>query len=223
MQPETTLTHIELNPSTPPVGTVIWMHGLGADGNDFVPIVDELHLPKNLPLRFIFPNAPERPVTLNNGYIMRAWFDIESLNTSARIDHEGISDSIEDIQHFIEKEHERGIPYENIILAGFSQGAVMAMLTGLQFSKKLGGIIALSGYLPSNEKIQFQAANQSTAIFLAHGSQDPVVPFLLGEMTKKLLVERHYSVDWHAYNMPHSVCLEEIKDISEWLQKRIPA
>lgn len=213
------LETIEVNPQTTPIASVIWLHGLGADGNDFLPIIDEMNLPHDLPVRFIFPNAPLMPVTINNGYVMRAWYDIVSLEIDNHADHSGISRSTEQLQHLINNEVARGVPTEKIILAGFSQGAVIALTTGLTYPKPLAGILALSGYLPFADKI-FQNAsinNKNTPIFLAHGTQDPVVPFFLGQSTQQLLAQHHYPVSWHSYPMPHSVCMEEISDIKNWL------
>jgi phospholipase/carboxylesterase len=219
----TSLSAIEINPNSAPIASVIWLHGLGADGNDFVPIVPELKLPADLPIRFIFPNAPEIPVTINNGYVMRAWFDIYSMKLDHRIDVERINESATSLSRLIEQEESRGIPSDKIILAGFSQGSVIAMTTALQYPKRLGGVIALSGYLPHSEKVfaQASAANRNTPIFLAHGTHDPIVPFVLGEMTRDVLNQHQYPVSWHAYPMPHSVCNEEINDIGNWLKNSL--
>lgn len=213
------LDSVEINPKQEPKGTVIWLHGLGADGHDFVPIIQQLNLASHLPLRFIFPHAPMRPVTLNNGYVMRAWYDINSLTGDHRVDQEGIKESIKWIEELIKAENARGIPTDKIILAGFSQGAVIALTTGLGYPDTLGGILALSGYLPQAENVlsNASAANQSIPIFLAHGTDDDVVPYLMGQQIYNLLHERHYSVSWHKYMMSHSVCKEEIDDISQWL------
>lgn len=211
---------IELNPKIAPIGSVIWLHGLGADGNDFVPIVPELQLSNELPLRFIFPNAPEMPVTINNGYVMRAWYDIVSLSINQRSDETGILKSVSLINDLIENEEKRGVPANKIVLAGFSQGAVIALTAGLSFQKQLAGIIALSGYFPHADKVLANVVteNKSIPIFLAHGVQDPVVPFMLGTMARDLLEQHHYNVSWHQYAMPHSVCGEEIVDIGMWLR-----
>lgn len=216
------LSCIEVNPALPPVASVIWLHGLGADGNDFVPIVPELRLPASMPIRFVFPNAPSRPVTVNNGYVMPAWFDIISLNIDRTIDRQGIESSVKLLERYIEKEIELGVPAEKIILAGFSQGAVIALTTGLRYTQKLGGILALSGYLPFADEVisaKNSVLNQSTPIFLAHGTEDQVVPFVLGQSVAAFLKQHHYPVSWHTYRVPHSVCSEEINDISAWLQK----
>jgi phospholipase/carboxylesterase len=218
---KTTLDSIEINPPQKEIGSVIWLHGLGADGNDFVPIVPNLNLPSDLPLRFVFPHAPQRPVTINNGYVMRAWFDIYSMTTHERIDQKGIEESMTLLQNLIAKEQQRGIPPNKIVLAGFSQGAVIALLTGLKFSTPLAGIIALSGFLPHSEKLMSEtnAANYTTPIFVAHGTEDTVVPYTLGLHTSDMLQRNKYLVSWHSYKMPHSVCQEEIGDLANWLRK----
>jgi phospholipase/carboxylesterase len=219
-----TLEMIEMNPSTKATATVIWLHGLGADGNDFAPIVPELQLPNHLGVRFVFPYAPMQAVTINNGYIMRAWYDIVSMEVARHADQRGIATSVAQINQLIEREEQLGIPSERIILAGFSQGAVIALTAGMTYQKKLAGIIALSGYLPGSDQIiqQSAIANKSIPIFLAHGTEDPVVPFFLGQMTHEILTKHQYSVDWHSYPMPHSVCMQEIKDIGLWLKDRFP-
>lgn len=217
------LNFIEINPAKTPKNCIIWMHGLGADGHDFVPVVEQLNLPENLSIRFVFPHAPLRPVTINNGYTMRAWYDITSLSLDQRIDQKGIVDSMMAIHTLIQQEVGRGIPSEKIILGGFSQGAVMSIAAGLSYSQRLGGILALSGYPPSTDSLFAQAstANRSTPIFLAHGTQDSVVPFFLGEMLKNLLDQHGYSVNWHSYPIAHSVSAEEIMDIKQWISKTL--
>lgn len=211
---------IEINPTNPPQQTIIWMHGLGADGNDFVPVVPELHLPDSMPIRFVFPHAPVMPVTLNNGYKMRAWFDIYELTRSARIDESGIASAVDIVEKLIAREEARGISAANIILAGFSQGAVVALTTGLCYPERLGGIIALSGYLPVADKVFARAskANRDIPIFIAHGTDDPIVPYTHGKGTCMALKREGYSVTWHDYPMQHSVCATEIRDISDWIQ-----
>src|SRR3990167_1663537 len=198
--------------------SIIWLHGLGADGHDFVPITKELQLPSTLAIRFIFPHAPLIPVTINNGYVMRAWYDVTSLTNISHIDKPRIIASISSIESLIEKEVSRGLQSNDIFLAGFSQGAVIALTAGLRFQKPLAGIIALSGYFPlAEETLSLASANTHLPIFLAHGTEDPVVPFILGEMAYQQLVKANYPVDWHSYPMPHSVCAAEIKDISQWI------
>lgn len=220
MMTQNKLECIEINPKMEAKASVIWLHGLGADGNDFVPIVPELQL-TDLPVRFIFPNAPQIPVTINNGYIMRAWYDIVSMNVERHADEKGIMNSVTLINDLITNEERRGIGAEKIILAGFSQGAVIALTTGLTYSKKLGGILALSGYLPRADQVfaNASAANKSISIFLAHGMQDPIVPFMLGTITRDLLSQQNYNVNWHQYMMAHSVCAEEVRDIGGWMRE----
>lgn len=216
------LSCVEVPANLPSGKSVIWLHGLGADASDFVPIVPELRLPADLPIRFIFPNAPVMPVTINNGYEMRAWYDITSLALTGEIDIEGIDNSTRLVQQLIEREIARGVRPENIVLGGFSQGAVMSLATGLRYEKPLGGILALSGYLPfTKEVLQATAspANKSIPIFLGHGTEDMVVPYVLGKATYAILQELDYNVTWHSYSVAHSVNLEEINDVSQWLQR----
>lgn len=211
---------IEIEPKHPARHSLILLHGLGADGNDFVPMVPELNLPDaSNNIRFIFPHAPIMPVTLNNGYEMRAWYDIYGLAIDTKTDSQGISLSVAHIGKLIEREVERGIPTDKIYLAGFSQGAAIALTTGICYHQPLAGIIALSGYLPLAQEIPAKAspANKNIPIFLAHGTQDPIVPYGLGLATHSFLKQAGYSVEWHSYPMPHSVCNDEIRDISRWL------
>ena len=201
--------------------SVIWLHGLGADGNDFVPIIPELHLPANLGVKFIFPHAPVRPIALNNGYEMRAWFDMTSLDRANNTNEDDILTTVSWINAFIEKEIEDGIPAEKILLAGFSQGGVIALQAGLRFPKKLAGIMALSTYLPFAENLLKNASDQQKgiSIFTAHGVNDPVIPFASLKDYSSKLTEHGYAVETHSYPMEHSVSAEEIKDVSNWLQK----
>jgi phospholipase/carboxylesterase len=210
------LSCIEITPATQPIGSVILLHGLGADGNDFSPLVSELHLPSSIPLRFIFPNAPLQAVTINNGYIMPAWYDILSMDMNQRADQNGIVASIKELEKIIAHERTLGIPAEKIVLAGFSQGSVIALLTGLNFSQKLGGILVMSGYLPSPTPA-LNAANTNTPIFMAHGKQDPVIPYQFGLSSYDTLKNFGLNINWHSYQMAHSVCEKEIRDISAWL------
>lgn len=200
---------------------VIWLHGLGADGNDFVPIVPELNLPANLNIKFVFPNAPVMPVSINNGYQMPAWFDISHNGISADVDRAGIANSMTDIGALIKHEEDSGIQPGNIMLAGFSQGAVIALMTGLHYPKRLAGIIALSGLLLDAETAiqQGSAANRDIPIFIGHGSEDQMVSAALGKTAYDALERASYPVEWHTYPMAHSVCSEEIHDISHWMQK----
>lgn len=214
------LSAIECETAPAPRFSVIWLHGLGADGNDFVPVVPELRLPPLPGVRFIFPHAPTMPVTCNGGYVMRAWYDIKGVDGINRsVDEAGIIASREEIRCLIARENERGIPCSRIILVGFSQGGAMAYTTGLTHAEKLAGVAALSAYIPApglllDERTQ---VNCETPVFAAHGTEDPVVPFELGEAARDILLQQGYNVTWHAYRMPHAVCIEEIAAIGEWL------
>ena len=216
------LSHIELATGADPAGTVIWMHGLGADGWDFVPLVREPGLPEELPLRFIFPHAPVRPVTINNGYAMRAWYDIAMADIGRLPDEAGIRQSHAQVEAFLAREKSRGIAARRIVLAGFSQGGAIALHTGLRHVESLAGILALSTYLPLAESLQRESsdANDRIPIFMAHGTQDPVVPIALAESSRATLAARGLSPEWHTYPMPHSVCAEEVAAISLWLVAR---
>lgn len=202
-----------------PDASIIWLHGLGADGHDFEPIIPEMDLPEEAAFRFIFPHAPVRPVTLNGGTPMRAWFDIEALDRHARQDVAGIDASCDLMSELIERETERGIPGERIVAAGFSQGGAIALLTGLRHPRRLAGIMGLSTYLPLADRVENEArdANRDTPIFMAHGTQDPMLPPHLGEESRALLTRLGYRVDWHTYPMPHAVCPPEIQHIRKWL------
>ena len=213
------LPHIELVTGPDPVGTVIWMHGLGADGWDFVPIVRELPLPQDVAIRFIFPHAPVRPVTLNNGMEMRAWYDI-AMNDIARLpDERGIRESQGAVGQLIRRERSRGIASERIVLAGFSQGGAIALQLGLRHAERLGGIAALSTYLPLEDSLEAEAAaaNRATPIFMAHGTEDQVIPVRMAETSRRALERHGYKVEWHDWPMPHSVCAEEIEALSAFL------
>ncbi|MCC5859199.1 MAG: alpha/beta hydrolase fold domain-containing protein [Ectothiorhodospiraceae bacterium] len=201
--------------------SVIWLHGLGADGHDFEPIVPELRLPAEHGVRFLFPHAPVRPVTLNAGMAMRAWYDIIALGGNAQQDAAGIRQSARQLEALIQREHERGVPAERIVLAGFSQGGAIALHTGLRHPERLAGIMGLSTYLPLGDTVEAErhSANAQTPIFLAHGSMDPVVPMAMGERSRDGLQAMGYPVEWHDYPMVHQVCMEEIEDISAWLQR----
>jgi len=213
------LIEVETGPN--PVATIIWMHGLGADGHDFEPIVPELVRRGERSLRFVFPHAPVRAVTLNNGYRMRAWYDIVSIQRGAAQDDVGIRASYTIVEALIRRENERGIPSSKIVLAGFSQGGAMALYSGTLYPEKLAGIMGLSCYmlLESSFAAERAAVNHATPIFLGHGTQDPVVSPLLGEATRRLLETEGYAVEWHAYPMPHSVCPQEVADIAAWLRR----
>ncbi len=216
------LEHIELATGADPVGTVLWMHGLGADGWDFVPIVRELDLPEDLPLRFLFPHAPVRPVTINDGHAMRAWYDIAMADIGRLPDEAGIRESAAQVEAFLAREKSRGIPASRIVLAGFSQGGAIALHTGLRHTEALAGILALSTYLPLAESLAREAAdaNERVPVFMAHGTQDPVVPPALAESARAVLAGRGNAPEWHTYPMPHSVCAEEVAELSRWLQAR---
>ncbi|MGQ9591331.1 MAG: alpha/beta hydrolase [Planctomycetota bacterium] len=217
------LSAVELDPPSAPAASVLWLHGLGADGNDFVPIVEELGLPERSPVRFVFPHAPMRAVTLNGGLIMRAWYDIASLEIDEEVDEAGVRDSIQKVERLVGAEKSRGIPARSIVLAGFSQGGAIALETGLRHAERLGGILALSTYLPLAPTLEAEAspANRGVPIFMAHGTYDPVVPYFLGRRSREKLEALGYQVEWREYPMPHSVCAEEVEAIGAWLQRRI--
>ena len=221
---EDLLPAIEMESAPNPQFSVIWLHGLGADGSDFVPVVPELGLAPTPGVRFIFPDAPAIPVTCNGGYVMPAWYDIISLDsTSRRIDEAGIVGSRAAIRRLIARENERGIPCQRIFLAGFSQGGAVAYTTALTHPAPLAGLIALSTYLPTSDLVEREAteANRAIPVFAAHGSQDDVVAPALGRAARDFLVERGYAVAWQEYPMPHSICLEEIEAIGQWLNGRL--
>jgi phospholipase/carboxylesterase len=211
---------VEIETGRDPQGSVIWLHGLGADGHDFEPIVPELVQRGERAVRFIFPHAPIRPVTLNGGYAMRAWYDIVALDRRAAEDDKGIRASQAAVESLIRRENARGVPTGRIVLAGFSQGGALALFTGTRYGEPLAGIIGLSCYqvLATHFDAERSAANQATPIFLAHGTQDPVVLPLLGEEACRQLRAAGYTVEWHAYSMPHSVCPQEVSDIAAWLR-----
>ncbi len=199
--------------------SVIWLHGLGADGSDFVPVVRELGLPASLQIRFIFPHAPVRPITINQGYRMRGWYDITSLDIANRDDEAGIMESAQILNRVCEEQINSGIAARRIIFAGFSQGGAIALYAGLRFPQQLGGIMALSTYLPMAERTVDEAsdANRDTPIFMAHGLQDDIVAYPFGEHSREQLKQLGHNVEWHTYPMGHSVCMEEIQAISHWL------
>ena len=215
------LEHIQIETNDHPDIAIIWMHGLGADGNDFVPMVRELDLAGLPGIRFIFPHANTMPVTISNGYVMRSWYDITGLELGRREDENGLRASQKDIEAFIEREKARGIPASRIILAGFSQGCAMAIQTGLRHPEPLAGLLCLSGYVPlsANVATERSDAGKSTPIFMAHGRYDNVVPFNRAEASRDLLVSLGYQVEWHEYAMQHTLCLEEVQHISAWLKK----
>ncbi len=212
---------ITLEPNSPATACVIWMHGLGADGNDFVPIVPELNLPTGHGVRFVFPNAPTMPVTINGGYVMRAWYDILSAELDKRADESGVRRSQALIEELIADQRSEGIAADRILLAGFSQGGVIALQTGLRHPEKLAGIMALSTYLACADSlgVEASAANRQIPLFMVHGSMDPVIPVALAKLSKARLETHGYKVEWHEYGMPHSVCAEEIDDIAAFLKR----
>ncbi|HET7596772.1 MAG TPA: carboxylesterase [Burkholderiales bacterium] len=221
---EALLEAIEIETGRDPTAGIIWMHGLGADGNDFVPIVRELDLAGVPPTRFIFPHAPMRPVAINNGYVMRAWYDVtygDLEGRSRRADEAGVRASEKAIGALIARESARGIHSEALVLAGFSQGGAIALQTGLRYRSALAGVMALSTYLPLAESVpsEMAPANARTPIFMAHGTEDPVVPYAMGSGSRDFLKALGYDVEWHDYRMPHSVCAEEIRDVGAWIRK----
>jgi phospholipase/carboxylesterase len=211
---------IELHPAGEANATVIWMHGLGADGNDFVPIVPELRLPDSLKVRFIFPNATERPVTINGGATMRAWYDIASADFGKRADEAGVRQSQGQISQLIAREIARGIPAKRIVLAGFSQGGVIALQTGLRHAERLGGVMALSTYLACADSLAAEgtAANKDIPILMVHGTRDGVIALKVAEDSHAKLTAEGYKVDWKTYPMEHSVCAEEVGVIAKFLR-----
>lgn len=198
---------------------VIWLHGLGADGHDFEPIVPELKFRNQARTRFIFPHAPHRPVTINNGYVMRAWYDIIDISERAEEDAAGIRESAAQVSALIAQEQARGVVSEHIVLAGFSQGGAIVLHTALRYAQRLAGLMVLSSYLPLRDTLakEAAAANKDIPIFMAHGEHDPVVPYALAESSYRALLKTGYAVDWHVYAMQHSVNPQEIDDISRWL------
>jgi phospholipase/carboxylesterase len=217
---QTPLPSVEVQTRPNPSHAILWLHGLGADGHDFVPIVEALRLPP-IGIRFVFPHAPMRPVTINGGFVMRAWYDVVDTDFGARQDEHGIRASQEAIEALIAREVARGIPASRIVLAGFSQGGVMALQTGLRQPEKLAGLMILSGYLalPHTVDRERSSANHATPVFMAHGSEDPVIPIAAARSSRQQLVTLGYPVEWLEYRMPHSVCDEEIADIAAWLGK----
>jgi phospholipase/carboxylesterase len=220
MTTPTLLDCVEHETGPQPTHSVIWLHGLGADGHDFAPIVPELQLPASLTVRFVFPHATIQPVTINGGMAMRSWYDILTPNLVKREDETGIRISEQAIQALIARENARGIPSARIVLAGFSQGCAMTLHTGIRFKEKLAGLMGLSGYLPLIDMAaqEREPVNAATPIFLAHGTHDPVVTLERAEASRAKLVDLGYQVQWHTYPMPHSVCAQEIDDISSFLQ-----
>jgi phospholipase/carboxylesterase len=214
---------VVLTPQSAPTAAVIWLHGLGADGFDFVPIVDELRLPASLPVQFIFPHATTRPVTINNGFVMRAWYDIKGFGPERAEDDVGIRESEVVVKQYIEQLIAQGIAANRIVIAGFSQGGAIALQTAVRYPQRLAGVMALSTYLPLRALVAKEAseANRDVPILMCHGSRDPVVGLQMGEASRDVLQGLGYRIEWRTYPMEHSVCMEEVLDISKWLQARL--
>ena len=208
---------VEVTTGENPIGSVIWLHGLGADGHDFEPIVPELRLPADLPLRFVFPHAPVQPVTINGGMAMRSWYDILSLDSAGRADRDGLLKSSALLEELITREIGRGIEPNRIVIAGFSQGGAVAVHTALNTEHPIAGLMALSTYLALPEDAETATCRKDLPIFMAHGSFDPVLKLDWGRSSAEKLTENGYTVDWHEYPMAHAVCPQEIADISQWL------
>jgi len=219
------LPTVETETAPNPGHSVIWLHGLGADGNDFAPIVPELASPSWPALRFVFPHAPVRPVTVNGGMPMRAWYDIVGVDLISRQDETGMRASIASVEALIARENERGVPSSRILLAGFSQGGAIALSAALRHGETLAGVIALSTYLPLQDAFASErnAANAHTPVFWGHGTADPIVPLTRGVSSRDLLQSLGYPVNWHTYPMPHSVCAEEVADLRQWMTARLSA
>lgn len=213
------LPHIEVDSSQPATHCIIWLHGLGADGNDFAPIVPELIFPKKDETRFIFPHAPSLPVTVNGGQVMPAWYDIFDMDVGRRIDTEQLRKSAVQIRNLIKKEQERGIAARNIILAGFSQGGAVAYETALSYPQTLGGLLILSGYFATADSIEYNPANASLPILIQHGTRDPIVDIGLAEKARTALIDLDYQVSYQTYSIEHTVCRPQIDAISQWLSK----
>jgi phospholipase/carboxylesterase len=224
---EATLTHhatqteheITLEPEARATASVVWLHGLGADGSDFVPVAEELRLPDAPPVRFIFPHAAMRPVTVNAGYVMRAWYDIKSFTPEGRADSAGLAESVQRMNRYLEAEVDRGVSADRIVLAGFSQGGAVALSAGLRYPRRLAGVLALSCYLPFPARLAAErsAANADVPLMLCHGAWDPVVPMAMGVEARDSLRQAGYPVEWREYPMQHEVCAAEISDIGRWL------
>jgi len=212
---------VELETGAHPDAAVVWLHGLGADGNDFVPIVEEMKLPESLSIRFVFPHAPVRPVTINNGFPMRAWYDIYAADIANRADALGVAQSQGQVEALIAREKTRGVTAARIIVAGFSQGGAIALYTGLRHAERLAGIVGLSTYLPMADRLPAEAAkaNRGLPIFMAHGTMDQVIRVEWGEASRRALVAAGYEVEWHTYPMQHSVVWEEIEAVRAFVTR----
>ena len=213
------LTTIELSPAGTPRATLIVLHGLGADGADFIPMCDALDLDAVGPVRFVMPRAEQRPVTVNQGMKMRAWYDVFGTDLLRREDEAGLRASVLQVHALIDRERARGVPAERIVLAGFSQGCAMTLLAGLRYPERLGGLACMSGYLPlaATTAAERSDANRLTPIFMAHGSRDAMVPIARGTASRDALTALDYTVEWHEYPMEHSMCMEEVTDLNRWL------
>lgn len=218
----TVLPAVEIETAPHPRCAIIWLHGLGADGHDFEPVVDQLGVENLPPLRFVFPHAPYRAITVNGGMTMRAWYDVTAIDFDRRHEDEaGVRASSSQLTALMAQENARGIDDERIVLAGFSQGGAIVLHCGLRHPRRLAGILALSTYLPLAATLSAEAhdANHATPLFIAHGWSDGVIPFDLGQSSAQTLIKTGYAVDWHAYAMEHGVCMEELTAIGEWLVK----
>lgn len=212
---------IEVETGANPGASVIWLHGLGADGNDFLPIIQELELPESPAIRFIFPHAPVRPVTINGGYRMRAWYDLGLAGGGLSQNDDHVRESAGVVREMVQQEIDRGVPSSAIVLAGFSQGGAVALNAGLTYENRLAGLLILSAPVPNPRALLDRAheANSGVPIFLAHGTQDPIVPFAMGQGLRSALEAEKRAIEWHSYSMPHTVCPQEICDISSWIRR----
>ncbi|MGS2723273.1 alpha/beta hydrolase [Porticoccus sp. GXU_MW_L64] len=215
------LQYIQVETAPNPTAAVIWLHGLGANGHDFEPVVPELKLPSDLTVRFIFPHAPQMPVTINGGYVMPAWYDILEMNIDRKVDDVQLRASADAVEKLVEQQIEQGIDSRRIILAGFSQGGAVAYELALRHSRPLGGLLALSTYFATADSIEFSEANKNLPIQIMHGTRDPVVPEMLGQKANQLLRDKGYLVDYKTYPIEHNVSLPEILDIGEWLKQTL--
>lgn len=216
---------LEVETGDSPTASVIWLHGLGANGFDFLPIVDELAVARLPPTRFIFPHAAEQPVTLNGGYVMPSWYDIIGLHAGAPEDEAGIRASMAYLDRLIERELQRGVISQHIVLAGFSQGGNIALNGALRYPQPLAGALILSSYLGLKDRLaaDASASNRTLPIFMAHGTADDIVPYALADSSRAILTKLGYQVEWHDYAMPHTVCAQEVVDIGNWLAKVLAA
>jgi len=219
------LESLEIETAPNPDAAVVWMHGLGADGHDFEPIVPELGLPATARVRFVFPHAPLRPVTINQGHVMRAWYDVRALAGVRREDEAGVRQSARQIEALLARERQRGIAPRRVVIAGFSQGGAMALHVGLRYPDRLAGILALSCYLPlaTTLETEMSPANRDVPIFWAHGLHDPMIPLAMAEQGREQVAPLGYRIEWHQYPIPHSVSAEEIADVARWLERVLAA